>query len=123
MEVTLYDGNGHPVGYVANDDDNNIYLWSGHAVAYLDGEKIYGWNGNHLGWFSDGLLYDLHGQRVGSIAEKCPHVVYAQPVKHAKYAKFAKYAHYPAYARPGFSSGYSNEPLEQFLKSGAVGST
>lgn len=84
MELTLYDGKGHPVAYIADDNENSIYLWSGHAVAYLDGENIYGWNGHHLGWFVGGVLYDLHGLRVGSIGEKCPYGLYAQPAKYAK---------------------------------------
>lgn len=121
MEITLYDGKGHPVAYIADDGENSIYLWSGHAVAYVDGENLYGWNGKHLGWFFAGVLYDLHGHRVGSIGEKCPYALYAQPAKYAKYAKYGKYGRYGAYGRPGFSSGYGDVPLEEFLKGGAVG--
>ena len=68
MEVTLYDGHGHPEAYIA-DDSSTIYLWSGHAVVYIDqGGLLYGWDGHHLGWFVGGVLYDTHGYRVGSIA-------------------------------------------------------
>ncbi len=122
MEITLYDSKGHPVAYIADDGDNSIYLWSGHAVAYVSGENIYGWNGKHLGWFVGGVLYDVHGNRVGSIGEKCPYSLYAQPTKYAKYAKYSKYSRYTAYTRPSLSAGYSNETFEDFLKAGAAGS-
>jgi len=49
METTLYDGTGRPVAYIADDSDNSIYLWSGHAVAYLVDSNVYGWNGTTLG--------------------------------------------------------------------------
>ena len=122
MEVALYDGKGQPVAYIADDGEHSIYLWDGHAVAYVDGKSVHGWNGKHLGWFVDGVLYNPHGGRVGSIGEKCPYAVHAQPAKYAKYARHAKYARYAAYARPALSSGYSSEPLDAFLKDGAVGS-
>lgn len=122
MEITLFDGKGHPVAYIADDGDSSIYLWRGQAVVYISGENIYGWNGKHLGWFVDGILYDLHGCRVGSIGERCPYALYAQPAKYAKHAKYAKCARYAAYARPGLSTSYSRQPFEEFLKEGAVGS-
>lgn len=122
MEVTLYDAKGHPVAYVADDGENSIYLWDGHAVAYFDGETVHGWNGKHLGWYVGGVLYDLHGRRVGSIGEKCPFALYAEPAKYAKHAKYAKYARYAASARPALSSGYGSESLEAFLNGGAAGS-
>ncbi|WP_460090641.1 4-fold beta flower protein [Pseudomonas sp. S2_E02] len=121
MEVTLYDSAGHPVAYIADDGDKSIYLWKGHAVAYISEEKIYGWNGKHLGWFVNGVLFDLRGHRVGSIGENCPRALYAQPAKFAKLAKYAKYARFAAFAKSALSTGYSNEPLEVFLKGGAVG--
>jgi len=36
------------VAYIA-DDRETIYLWDGHAVAYLYEDKVYGCNGKHLG--------------------------------------------------------------------------
>ena len=121
MEITLFDKHGKPVAYIADDGENSIYLWSGHAVAYIDGENVYGWNGKHLGWFVDGIIYNIRGRRVGSIREKCPFATYAEPAKNAKYAKYAKYARYAAYAIPALSTGYSDEDFEEFLKQGAVG--
>jgi hypothetical protein len=84
-------------------------------------KKIYGSNGKHLGWFVNGVLFDLRGHRVGSIGEKCPRALYAQPAKFAKLAKYAKYARFAAFAKSALSTGYSNEPLEVFFKGGAVG--
>jgi len=90
MEITIFDGRGRPVAYIVDDGENSIYLWSGHAVAYIVNENVYGWNGHHLGWFIDGVIYDLHGRNVGSIQEKCPYATYAEPAKYAKYAKYAQ---------------------------------
>ncbi|MFH6566285.1 4-fold beta flower protein [Pseudomonas kulmbachensis] len=58
----------------------SIYLWSGHAVAYVVEENLYGWNGQHTGWFVNGVLYNRRGQRAGSIGGKCPCALYATPV-------------------------------------------
>jgi hypothetical protein len=122
METTLFDGRGHPVAYIAEDDDNSIYLWSGHAVAYVLGENVFGWNGRHLGWFVEGVMYDSRGRRVGSVGARCPYATHSEPMKYVKYAKYAKYARHVAYARPAFSLSYAEEPLDEFLKQGAVGS-
>ncbi len=40
METTLFGGRGHPVAYIADDGENSVYLWSGHAVAYVIGESL-----------------------------------------------------------------------------------
>jgi len=122
VEQTLYDSYGKPVAYIADDQWKSIYLWRGHAVAYLQDEKIYGWNGKHLGWLVDGILYDLAGRRTGFLRERCPVVVHAAPAKYAKYGKYAKYARHAAYARAARSTAISPQSLEDFLKVGAVGS-
>jgi hypothetical protein len=121
MEETLYDSRGRPVAYIADDGEMSIYLWSGYAVAYISGEDLYGWNGHHIGWFVNGVLYNRQGQRAGFIGGRCPSALYAPTAKYAKYAKYAKSARYAAYARPALSSGYSQEPFEEFLKIGAIG--
>jgi hypothetical protein len=120
VEVTLYDDTGHPIAYIAEGNEQSIYLWSGHAVAYLVEENVYGWNGQHLGWFVSGVLHDLQGFRVGSIGAKCLYGFYGEPGKYGKYGQYAKYGRYAAYGRPGFSSSYGAQTLEDFLKSGAV---
>jgi hypothetical protein len=89
-ERSLYDVTGSAIAYIADDNEESIYLWSGHAVAYISNENIFGWNGQHLGWFVDGIIYDLQGRRVGFVRERCPVATYTQPAKYAKYAKYRK---------------------------------
>ena len=60
--VTLYDANGEPFAYV--DDENTIYLFSGEAIAYLDGSSVYGFSGKHLGRFEGGWVRDHYGRAV-----------------------------------------------------------
>ena len=60
MEITLYERDGHPVAYIADDSEHSIYTWDGHAVCYIMDEKIYGWKGHHIGWFHQGIIYDIH---------------------------------------------------------------
>ncbi|MGE6385451.1 4-fold beta flower protein [Pseudomonas sp. NPDC078416] len=43
----------------------SIYLWSGHAVAYVVEENFYGWNDQHTGWFVNGVLYNRRGAARG----------------------------------------------------------
>ncbi|MFM5213269.1 4-fold beta flower protein [Aeromonas hydrophila] len=61
--------------YITDGGEKSIYLWRGHAAAYVSGENIYVWNGKHLGWFVGGILFDLHGNRVGSLGENCPYAL------------------------------------------------
>jgi hypothetical protein len=118
METTLFDGHGHPVAYIAEDNERSIYLWSGHAVAYLVNETLYGWNGKHLGWFASGVMCNLKGERVGSVREKCPYTTFLETSKFSKFTKFTKFTRFTPYSRPTLSSYYSNEGLEGFLKQG-----
>ncbi len=103
------------------DGEGSIYLWSGNAVAYVQGETLYGWDGRHLGWFVDGVIYDLQGRRVGFRRERSPVATYAEPAKYAKYAKYARYARQAQHARPALSMGLSDEDLEAFLRGGGIG--
>jgi hypothetical protein len=119
MDGVLFDGKGFPVAYLEVDGERIIYLWSGHAVAYFDGDRIYGWNGNHIGWYSEGVVYDLRGQRVGSIGDKCPRALQATRVKAAKRARPAKFACLPEHKRPDFRQNYSDQDFSAFLKEGA----
>jgi hypothetical protein len=120
MDAVLYDGKGHPVAYFEDDGERLIYLWSGHAVAYLAGDMIYGWNGHHVGWYYEGVVYDTRGQRVGSIGDKCPFALKEVRVKSAKHAKSPKFARRPEYKRPDFRRDYGNQDLEEFLKAAAT---
>jgi len=123
MERTLFDAQGHPIAYIADDGERSIYLWSGHAVAYID-ERLncYGWNGQHLGWVEDGILFDQHGLRVGFMRVGQPEPLGEAPAKSDKAAKRAKLAKCTPSERPARSRRTSNLPLAEFLKAGAVDS-
>jgi len=118
MEITLYNVSGSPEAYIA-DNGEDIYLWSGKVVAYVNNERIFGWNGRHLGWFIDGVVYDLSGRRVGFAKGKCPVAVYAEPAKFAKFAKPARCAKCASYARSALSTAYSDIELVKFLEEGS----
>ncbi len=68
-EITLYDRRGIPTAYIAANDENTIYLWTGEPTAYLYEDHLYGFNGHHLGWFQDGILWDYEGIAVGFTRE------------------------------------------------------
>jgi len=118
-EISLYNINGNPVAYIANDKET-IYLWEGMAIAYVAGDKLYGWNGKHLGWFEDGIFYDLNGLRVGFTKDKNPGPAYIEPSKAAKYARYAKYAKYAPNAKPVLSTQNSDINLRDLLKDGGI---
>ncbi|TAL01848.1 MAG: hypothetical protein EPO08_09160 [Rhodospirillaceae bacterium] len=60
-DVSLYDGGGEAVAYIAVDDELTVYLWGGQPVAYLDDGSVWGFNGKHLGWFDGGVIWDHEG--------------------------------------------------------------
>ena len=59
MDWTFYDTGGWPVAYC--DDGRHIYAFTGHPVAYLEGDSVYAFNGQHLGWWDRGWIRDHHG--------------------------------------------------------------
>jgi hypothetical protein len=85
VERTLYDRNGEPVAYIADDYQETIYLWDGQPVAYLyDDKHVYGINGRHLGWFLNDIVYDDRGARAGFTTLTCPVPVAKEPAKTRK---------------------------------------
>lgn len=62
MNIYFFDFKGQPVAY--SEDGLHLYLFSGQAVAYLQGELIYDYEGRHLGWFQDGWVMDPDGNYV-----------------------------------------------------------
>ena len=120
MDGELFDGKGRPVAYMEYDGESVIYLWNGHAVAYLVEERLYGWNGHHLGWYSEGVVYDLRSLRVGSVGDKCPRALQVLHAKPAKRARQPKFARLPEHKRLDFRPTYSEQDFEDFLKSGAT---
>ncbi|MBV8665880.1 MAG: hypothetical protein JO269_05275 [Burkholderiaceae bacterium] len=119
MDTTLYDHRGNPVAYFEDEGGRLIYLWSGHAVAYLKGELVYGWNGQHIGWYVESVLYDTHGLRVGSLGDKCPFMLKDARNKADKRTKGPLYERRTEFKRPNFRRDYSERGLEEFLRASA----
>jgi len=119
MEMTIYDIHRRPRIYLAEDAQNSIYTWDGHAVACLAGEHVYGWHGRHIGWFVDGILYDGKGYRVGFTAETCPEAPYLEPAKYAKHGQTQRFKPSAPPARPVLSQGNSPQDLEAFIRQDA----
>ena len=87
MTFTFYDNNGKPIAYT--EDNIHIYLFSGKAVAYIDGDSIYNYNGNHLGFFENGWARDHDGACV-FFTENASGVGPIKPIKRVKPIKGIK---------------------------------
>ncbi|OJJ19469.1 hypothetical protein BKI52_21925 [marine bacterium AO1-C] len=125
-EKTIFDKNGEARGYLA--EDNNIYLFTGEAVAYLTNSRqtnfknVFGMNGDHLGWYTDGIFFN-HQQKVVGFFEDAPNVT-AQaslliPDKYPKqpvFRRMAKPAPLKILTKPFGIFKWSS--LEAFLRSG-----
>jgi hypothetical protein len=118
MEISLYNQNGAPVAYIA-DDNETIYLWNGQPVAYLYGEKVYGYSGRHLGWFINGIIYDGVGEKIGFTSEKCPSMKGSAPLKAHKHMKQLKGTKEMAQMRPMLRASCSSADFKAFLEQGA----
>jgi hypothetical protein len=117
-EVTLFDGSGNPDAYLAPQEENTFYLWSGQPVAYLDSDNIYGFNGKHLGWFEQGIVWDHSGSPVGFTRQTIQ--VYAKYEPYKAYKQYRPYRAYQQYApyKPYFKTSISATPLAAFLAAG-----
>jgi len=120
MEITLYDDSGKPVAYLDIDDENTIWMWEGHAVAYIEDNVIFGWNGEHLGWFIDQIIYDLNGYRVGYTGETCPRNLKLEPFK--KFKRFKRFKRFQRHVKSmrTLKVSTSERNLKEFLESGSV---
>lgn len=118
MEITLFNKNGKPVSYIA-DDGETIYLWDGRPVAYLLEDKIYGWHGRQLGWFYNGTVFDIYGLRAGYIKSKSPIATEIEPLKPTKHLKPTKGKAQSQVIKPILCYGYSNNNLEDLLEAGS----
>jgi hypothetical protein len=117
MEISLFNKNGKPVAYIA-DDGETIYLWDGRPVAYLSEDRLYGWHGRQLGWFSNGTVFDIYGLRIGFIKSKSPIATEMEPLKAQKYLKPAKGEKQSQIIKPILCYGYSIKNLENLLEAG-----
>ena len=120
MEKTLYNANGEPVAYISGAPTKPIYLWDGHAVAYLYDYHVYGFNGLHLGWFLDNIVYDSEGKRIGFTSTSCPVPVYKETGKAKKYPLDKAGPRYEPPSLPDLGFDYSSEDFEEFLRKGQV---
>lgn len=122
-ETTLFDSNGNPVAYVA--EDLTIYLWSGQPVAYLysergrDGLDVYGFNGKHLGWFVKGIIRNHDGD-----AECGVRSVVVSP-KFEPFKSFKEFKPFKSFrefepVQPIFSRSWANTPCRIFLAEGST---
>ena len=119
METTLFNKNGKPVAYIA-DDGETIYLWDGRAVGYLSEDKVFGWNGRQLGWFDNGTIFDIYGLRTGFIKSKSPIPTEMEPLKPPKQVKPPKAERQSQVLKPVMCYGYSSRTLEDILEEGSA---
>jgi hypothetical protein len=115
MEITLFNKNGKPVSYIA-DDGETIYMWDGRPVAYLFEDQIYSWQGRQLGWFHNGTVFDIYGLRAGFIKSKSPIATEMEPLRSQKQFKPAKGKKQSQVIKPVLCYGYSNNSLEDLLE-------
>lgn len=86
MEITFYDHAGRAVAY--SEDREHIFLFSGHAVAFINGNSIYDYSGRHIGWFKYGWVRENAGRYV-YFTEKAKGGL-SRPPKDRKPAKVTK---------------------------------
>ena len=119
MEKTLFNKDGLPAAYVTDDYNQDIYLWDGHAVAYVfEFEHIYGINGHHLGWFVQDIMYNDVGEMVGFTVSTCPVAVAKEPNKTKKYPRSEISPRWKAPAFPHLTYRIATMDLSDFLKQG-----
>lgn len=119
MEMTLFDKDGEPVAYIADDYHQTIYLWDGSPVAYLYEENhIYGINGRHLGWFTSDILYNGDGERIGFTNGTCPVSVGKETVKSTKQPMDEIRPRWAAPPLANLGFNFAAQGLADFLKEG-----
>lgn len=117
-EISLLDGSGEAVAYIAVDDEMTIYLWGGKPVAYLDGEDVYGFNGKHLGWFLEGAIFDHKGDAVCVLKGRHRSPKYEGYKGYKAYKPYKSYTEYAPY-KPYFSNRFSAVPCSLALGMGS----
>jgi len=121
-DVSLFDGAGKAVAYIAVDDELTIYLWGGKPVSYLEsdsngGYQVYGFNGKHLGWFVKGVIWDHTGHATCAIKELLNNTQF-EPFKSFKEFKpFKSFKEFSPF-RPGFTESFGDTPCSLLLASG-----
>ena len=117
-EITLFDLEGRPVAYIDFTEDPVIYLWNGHAVAYLSDNHVYGFNGKHLGWFENGVIINHGGEKIGFTKICCPENTRAEPAKLDKLIQKIKSVKEMAPLKPMCRPSTARENFVSFLSAG-----
>lgn len=119
-EITVWDRRSIATAYIATDDENTIYLWTGEPVAYLVDDHVYGFNGRHLGWFQEGIIWDYEAISVG-FTRQAPYVAQtSEPPKAAKQPKPARLPREDAPTQPIKTLGVYTTLLSGVLRFGLV---
>ncbi len=119
-EITLWDRRSMPIAYIATNDENTIYLWTGEPAAYLVDDHVYGFNGQHLGWFQDNVVWDWEAVALG-FTKDAPYVAHpAGPAKAPKQPKPAKLPREAVPPQPPKTLGVYTELLSTFLRMGMI---
>jgi len=118
---TLFDKNGNPVAYIADDYNATIYLWDGSPVAYIyEGEHVYGINGRHLGWWLDEILYNVDGQRIAFASGTCPVAIGKESPKNKKQRIDEIRPRWKAPPLPKLLFDFASQDLVDFLREGQI---
>jgi hypothetical protein len=126
MQINFYDKTGKPTAYT--EDRIHIYLFSGEAVGYLDGDSVFSYTGVHLGWFEDDWIRDHSGNCAFFTDETSGGGPVrpsrgTKPLKSVKSAKPAKGVKQVKPAKPGKSLFWSRLSGKQFFHQKPGGSS
>ncbi len=118
---TLFDKDGNPVAYIADDHNATIYLWDGSPVAYIyEGEHVYGINGRHLGWWLDEILYNVDGHRIAFASGTCPVAIGKELPKNKKQRIDEIRPRWKAPPLPKLLFDFASQELVDFLREGQI---
>ncbi|MCF8061378.1 MAG: hypothetical protein K9M82_02580 [Deltaproteobacteria bacterium] len=121
MDRTLFDRKGRPAAYLRDDYHGSVYLWDGHAVAYIhEYVHVYGINGRHLGWLIDDVLYTNEGERIGFTSLTCPVPVGREPAKTERRSVDKIRPRWKAPATPKLGYRFAERDLAEFLAEGGA---
>ncbi|MGD8554114.1 MAG: hypothetical protein PVJ32_01645 [Anaerolineales bacterium] len=118
MAQTFYDRGGRPVAYT--DDGKHIFLFTGHAVAFIEKGSIYDYSGRHLGWISKGWVRDHDGNcALFTEKAKSPPTLpwkHTKPVVLPKQGVPAKGVKKPKTTKPEFHKTWAGMTGQQFFE-------
>lgn len=118
MVKTFYNRNGRPVAYTDNGQD--IYLFDGTPVAYINSNSIYSFPGKHLGWYISEWIIDHDGRRVfftkSATGGPAKPGLQGKPGKGGKRGKPGKGGKEGKPSRPGISNSWSPSSSEDFFE-------